>query len=60
MQISKTRSNTSAQHALGHMVLNSWTTNRYCAEKLQNVCWWWHHSLSGHVKRRFFLWKHLR
>jgi len=43
MWISKTGSNTSAQHALGQWASGPQprATNRYRAAKLQNVYWWW-------------------
>jgi len=51
MRLSKTESNTSAQHALGH-----WSTTRPRNYKM--CTGWWHNSLSVHVIGRFFPWKH--
>jgi len=34
--------------------------NWYRAAKSQNLYWWWHRSLSGHVIDRYFLWKRCR
>jgi len=52
VRISQIASNSSAQHALGQ-----WFSSPRAA-KLQNVCWWWHHSLSRRVIGRFFLLKY--
>jgi len=58
MRISRTASNTSAQHALGQWssTLGQQTGTRLRNYKMYAGGHWWHHSPSGYVIGRFFLW----
>jgi len=57
MRISKTVSNTNAQHASGQWS-TTWGHKPVPGREITKVYWWWHRSLSVYVIGRLFTWKH--